>query len=347
MSRENQADQSRRNFLKTAALTAVAATAAGTGAAKLTSSSATVPTIIDTSPVIVPQAQAILTGNEELAELFSKLAATQADNIRLKAELDAAQRNLSNWQQSNNSSSTQMEAMSVELGSAQTQIGVLGGLVTLYEQLDEVDVSEVMSGGLTAVSESINSMIATSPLLAEGIALGEQALDDLEAHLPLLENGRLWLERHNEKLQNYFNNLQDLLQKAVDTVEPFLEMLTNWFSDVRKWLPFNLGQKAVDIMASATTLLSETPHTISGLDTNVMQPLNNWLAYEEGDMRIRRSLIKPMREKVISKANELNLQAEAVKQTYDEHLAAPLETAVAQRHALRDTINQYRQQNQL
>lgn len=347
MAREEQAYESRRHFLRTAALTAVAATAAGVGAAKLTSGSAAVPTIIDTSPVIVPQAQAILTGNEELAGLFSKLAAAQADNVRLKAELDAAQRNLSNWQQSNSSSSTQMEAMSVELDSANTEIGVLSGLVALYEQLDDVDVSELMTGGLTAVSESINNMITTSPLLLEGIALGNQALDDLEAQLPVMENGRLWLERHNEKLQAYFNNLQDLLQKAVDTVEPFLEMLTNWFSDVRKWLPFNLGQKAADIMASATTLLSETPHTISGLDTNVMQPLNNWLAYEEGDMRIRRTLVKPMREKVISKANELTIQAETVKRTYDENLAAPLETAVTQRRALRETITQYRQQNQL
>ena len=90
------------------------------------------------------------------------------------------------------------------------------------------------------------------------------------------------------------------------------------------------------------------PLPITGsVDTNVMQPLNNWLAYEEGDMRIRRILVKPMREKVISKANELTIQAETVKRTYDENLAAPLETAVTQRRALRETITQYRQQNQL
>ena len=347
MTTEEQTTHSRRNFLRTAALTAVAATAAGAGAVKLTSSSSTAPTIIDTSPVIVPEAQAILTGSDDLAALFSKLAAAQAENVRLKAELDAAQRNLSTWQQTNSNSSTQMEAMSVELDNANQNVGVLSGLVALYEQLDDIDMSEMMGDGLTAVSESINSLIATSPLLTEGIEVGQQALDEIEAHLPLLENGRMWLERHNEKLQTYFDNLEALLQKAVETVEPFLQMLTNWFADVRKWLPFNLGQKAVAIMESATALLSETPHTVSGLNTNVMQPLDHWLAYEDDDIRLRRTLIKPMREKVISKATEMNIQAEAVKQTYDEKVAIPLETAVAQRQALRETISQYRQQNQL
>ncbi|MBE2223993.1 MAG: hypothetical protein IAF02_20800 [Anaerolineae bacterium] len=347
MTRADEHNHSRRSFLKTAALTAVAATAAGAGAAKLSSSSSTAPTIIDTTPVIVPEAQAILTGSDDLAALFSKLAAAQAENIRLKAELDAAQRNLSTWQQTNSNSSTQMETLSVELDKANQEVGVLSGLVALYEQLDDVDMSEMMSDGLTAVSESINNLIATSPLLAEGIAAGQQALDEIEAHLPLLENGRLWLEGHSDKLQIYFNNLEELLQKAADTVEPFLQMLTNWFADVRKWLPFNLGQKAIGIMESATTLLSETPHTVSGLNTNVMQPLDHWLVAEEGDIRLHRTLIKPMREKVISNANEMNLQAATVKQTYDEKIAIPLETAVAQRQALRETINQYRQQNLL
>ncbi len=346
MTRE-EVTHSRRNFLKTAAITAVAATAAGAGAVKLSSTSQTAPTVIDTAPVVVPQAQAVLTGSEDLAELFSKLAASQAENVRLQAELDAAQRNLSAWQQSNNNSSTQLETLSVELDSANTEISVLSGLVALYEQLDEVDVSAVMQDGLTAVSESIDTLIENSPLLAEGIEVGQQALDEIEAHLPLLENGRIWLQRHSEKLQAYFDNLEELLKKAVDTVEPFLQMLTNWFADIRKWLPFSLGEKAVGIMESATNLLNETPYTVSGLNTNVIQPLDHWLALEDDDMRLRQRLIKPLREKVITKADHMNQQAVIVKQTYDEKVTSPLETAVAQRQALRETINQYRQKNQI
>lgn len=347
MTREENSSQGRRNFLRTAALTAVAATAAGVGAAKLTGGMPAAPLTTSSMPVMLPEVKTVLTGSEDMAELFSKLAAAQAENVRLQAELDAAQRSLSSWQQTNSSSATQMETLSVELDKANGEIGVLSGLVALYEQLDDVDVAELMTAGVTAVSESINSLAAASPLLAEGIVAGQQALDELEAYLPLVENGRLWLERHNEKLQDYFANLESLLQNAVERIEPFLDMLTHWFEDVRKWLPFNLGQKAINIMASATTLLSETPHTISGLDTNVMQPLDQWLGYEEDEVRLSRHLIKPLREKVISKADAFNQQALVVKQTYEEKVATPLETAVSQRRALQDMISQYRQQNQL
>ncbi|MCZ7668194.1 MAG: hypothetical protein M5U34_13890 [Chloroflexi bacterium] len=67
--------------------------------------------------------------------------------MRLQAELDAAQRSLSSWQQTNSSSATQMETLSVEPDKANGEIGVLSGLVALYEQLDDVDVAELMTAG--------------------------------------------------------------------------------------------------------------------------------------------------------------------------------------------------------
>ena len=345
MSGEQQV--SRRSFIRTAALTAVAATAAGTGAALLAGKNSA-PIVVDSGPVVLPDAaQVVLTGNDDLAELFSKLAAAQAENVRLKAELDATQRNLSAWQDSSANNSSQAQTLSAELENSLQEVGVLSGLVALYEQLDEVDVSAWMQDGVTAVSESFDELMSHVPTLAEGLEVGQMALTEFEEQLPLLENGRMWLERNNEKLQAYFDALESLLAKAVDSVEPFLEMLTTWFQDIRKWLPFNIGERAAEVMESATILLSETPHTISGLHTNVAQPLDQWLAYEDDDVRVRRHLIKPMREKVLDKAKEMNDQVETVKLVYDSKLAAPWETAVEQQQTLRQLIAEYRQEHQL
>jgi chromosome segregation ATPase len=338
---------SRRRFIQTAALTAVAATAAGTGAAMLAGKNSA-PIVVDSGPVVLPDAaQVVLTGNEDLAELFAKLAAAQAENVRLKAELDAAQRNLSAWQDSGANASSQAQTLSAELENSLQEVSVLSGLVALYEQLDEVDVPALLEDGVTAVSQSFDELMSRVPTLTEGMEIGQMALTEFEEQLPLLENGRIWLERNNEKLQAYFDALESLLANAVDSVAPFLEMLTAWFQDIRKWLPFNIGQKAAEVMESATLLLSETPHTISGLRTNVAQPLDQWLAYEDDDIRVRRNLIKPMREKVLDKAKEVNDQVETVKQVYDSQLAAPWQTAVEQQQTLRQLIAEYRQEHQL
>ncbi|MBK8987706.1 MAG: hypothetical protein IPM39_16780 [Chloroflexi bacterium] len=344
---EEEFDDSRREFLRTAAMTTLAAVAAGTGATALTRRAAAVtPQPPITAPTAVsPTGQILLTSPDELAEMFGKLAAAQADNMRLQAELDAARRSLTALQ--TGGSTTQAEALALELDKTTQQLGVMSGLVALYEQMDAVDVAALLAEGVTAVSDSLNGLVNRSPLLAEGIAIGQQALTELEGHIPLLENGRGWVENHQARLQAYFAAMEDLLANTVEKVGPFLEMVNQWFQDLRKWLPFNLGQRAAEVMNAATNLLSETPHTLSGLTTNVAQPLDVWLAKEGGEARLSRQIIKPLREQVLVQAQEMAAETTLVQTTFQEQLAGPWETAVAQQRRAQELIAQYRQVNQI
>ena len=142
--KEQNGNVDRRGFLKAAVATAVAATATGAGAALVTNNAATQTAVLATpipQPPVVQSAQNILAAHNDAADLLSRLASAQAENMRLQASLDAAQRQLSSLQTSNVDSNAASEALSVELASATEQIGVLSGLVALYEQLDEVDVA--------------------------------------------------------------------------------------------------------------------------------------------------------------------------------------------------------------
>ena len=166
-------------------------------------------------------------------------------------------------------------------------------------------------------------------------------------HIPLLQNGRAWLDNQLNKVEEYYETVKGLLETAVEAAAPFLEMLNQWFQDILKWLPFGIGNQAAQVMQSLTDLLAETPHTLSGLDTNIAQPLDVWLVGEGEKTPLQHGVIEPLRTNVMQKANEVIAQAQQVQTTYQARLAEPGQTAVDNQRVVRDLIVQYRQQNQI
>ena len=161
----------------------------------------------------------------------------------------------------------------------------------------------------------------------------------------MLDNGRIWLIDHLSKLEAYFQAVEQLLSQTVERVGPFLQMINDWFESVKKWLPFGIGQTAASIMQSITTLIIETPNTIHGLDTNITQPLNLWLERDQNnDTGLHRSLIKPLRDDLMPKADSTVSKVQQMDVTYKTALKEPVETAVASQHVIRNLIAEYRSQ---
>jgi len=346
----NQDDQvvSRRKFIKAAALTAVAASATGAGAAiynqALPNETVITSAANSTAPAISTAVST--TNNTATTDTFTRLAAAQAENVRLQAALDATQRQLASLEQNNQSSASNSEALTVELNQANEHVGVLAGLVALYEQLEAVDMETAVQNGLTTFSGNIDTMLAEVPTLAESIQMGRQALENFESQIPVLDNGRLWLIDHLSKIEGYFQVVEQLLADAVDRVGPFLQMLTDWFESVKKWLPFGIGQTATTIMQSITDLVMETPNTISGLDTNITQPLNVWLNRDQNnETALHQTLIKPLRDDLMTKADTAVSKVQQMDETYKMALKEPVETAVASQRVIRNLIAEYRQQH--
>lgn len=345
MGESNQSEINRRGFLKAAAVTAVAATATGTGAALIKQANQSAATTITTAPAAPTLSVPPLTVNNAGAESFAQLASVQADNIRLQAALDAANRQLASLQQHDANAQATNQSIQTELAAANEQIGVLAGLVALYEQLEEVDLDAVLANGLTAVNESLATLLDDIPTLEEGLAAGQLALAEVEEHIPVLENGRVWLDGQLGKLETYFQQVEYLLIDAVEAVGPFLQMLEEWFTGIKKWLPFGIGERATNIMQSITTLLIETPGTVSGINNNIAQPLDVWLAKDDqNEIAFKNKLIKPMRENVMAKTSETLTKARQVETTYTANLKEPLETAVANKQSVRELITNYRDQ---
>ena len=340
----------RRGFLKAAVATAVAATATGGGAALLLNKAQSATTVLPTpipEPPAIQAAQTVLTAHNDAAELLARLTAAQADNMRLQAALDATQRQLESLQTANADSSVASESLSLELASTTEQLGILSGLVALYEQLDGVDVAGTLGEGLTAVSQTLTDLMDNTPTLRDSIAAGQQALDELDAHIPTIEEGRIWLDTQLGQVQSFYDSVGTLLESAVDTIGPFLEMLNQWFADVRKWLPFGIGERAAEIMQALTLLIGETPTTVAGVRERVAQPLDVWVGAPNEEAPLRQKIVKPMRERVLTQAGETIARAEQVQTAYQGQLAEPVQTAVSSQQIIREQITQYRERHQV
>ncbi len=366
MSKQQHPDGvSRRSFLKVATLTVAAAAATGGTAAILRQTGiGDLPTTINTGagvapilPTAAPFATAApilsdiiptvpaanLAGNDPIAAL----AAVQAENMQLRAQNDQLLRDLATYQTAEGQARANGDALRLELDGANTRLGVLGGLVALYQQLEDSDVGAVIEGGLGAVGEKITELVGGVPALTSGLDGGTLALGEIEAHIPLLDNGRLWLDSQATKLRGFYGEIEARLQAAVEKVGDFLALLAAWFESVRKWLPFGAGEKAAAVMSALTALLAETPGTLAGLDTNLAQPLDVWLARIEGEPAITRKLVRPLRDDVISRARTTADQANTVAAVYEQQLAAPARAALGNRQSLRQQITDYRAQNQI
>ncbi|MEZ4519953.1 MAG: hypothetical protein R3C44_25045, partial [Chloroflexota bacterium] len=333
-----QTPYDRRDFLRTAMLTAIGATAAGSGAAWWLKSRDTETTItVQPSPTLAPPIKENLTtmadGNVAVSnsgtnydELLAQLAQSQAENMQLRSQVDQLTQDLSGLQTGTADSQTERETLTLQLDSANQRLTVLGGLVALYQQLDDLDPGEVIENGLTTLGERVGSLLENAPDLAAGIETGQLALADVESHLPLLDNGRQWLAAQADKVDGFYSEVEQLLRDAVERVGDFLEMLADWFEGLRRWLPFGVGEKAGGIMTALTSLIAEMPSTISGLDTNIAQPLDVWLERIDGEPALQRRLVKPLREEVIAHAQTNVARAYEVSTSFNDELATPVQS---------------------
>ncbi|MEM7332785.1 MAG: twin-arginine translocation signal domain-containing protein [Chloroflexota bacterium] len=339
---------SRRGFIKGATVTALAAGAAATGQNLLQNEIPPQP-IISSAPITQPVQSAVsptISQNRE-ANLLSEIANLHAENLRLQTELTTHQQQLLNLESVNQTEASTSDALTVELENANHQIGLLAGLVGLYEQLDQVEIEKIFDKGLTAVSSNFANLLDDLPSLEQGLSLGQLALDDFESQLPILQNGRTWLTHHFQQLNARFLAVQTILQESVERIGPLFDMLQEWFASVKKWLPFNLGERATQIMTNITALILETPNTINGMATNIAEPLDVWLSNDDSDHPIQLNMVKPIREQIITKTSTAVAKTHQLNTAYTTELQQPMKTAVDRQKILRQLISDYREQHQL
>ncbi|GAB4280870.1 MAG: hypothetical protein Kow0080_34150 [Candidatus Promineifilaceae bacterium] len=344
---ESNPNFGRRRFLKGAVLTTAAAVATGAGAALLKNSAATITAVSTQTPatLIATSPPSTIPSN---TEPLAQIAALHAENTRLQSALESAQAQLAALEAGSQTTTLETENLRMELTNANERLSALGGLLALYEELENVSLEEVVAEGVTAVSEELASLLDQIPTFQEGVAVSRAALEAFEEKIPLLENGRVWLAVQTTKMETFMANIEQFVQDAAEKAGPFIEMFVEWVEKVLRWLPFGLGEKSANILNAIVALLTETPATLSGLQVNVSEPIALLLGpTDQPEASVRTQMVEPVREKVLAKAEKVITLSQNVDAAYREKVASPTETAVARRQAIQQMITAYRQQHQI
>ncbi|UCG25052.1 MAG: hypothetical protein JSW55_03400 [Chloroflexota bacterium] len=346
------ASAARRRFLTAAVATVTVAAATGGAAAVLLDDDPQTTAKVASTAMPLPSPSTPEAASDA-TYLLSRLTALEAENSTLQSNLAAAQRQLASYSALSADSSTsdsqgwrhEYEEASAQAAELSGRVGVLEGLLAMYEELDAVDVAAAAAGGVAAVGEVIGGLVAEAPSVAEGLQAGRQALEEFEEQLPLIEQGRDWLEGQMSIVGRALESAESALKGALEVGGTFLQLLDRWFEDMLKWLPFGIGQKALTIVGTVTGLLGVVPETLDGLQTNIAGPLDLWLGRDGDEIRLRRRMIGPIREQALDRADRAVEGIGSLDDTYEVELRHPIATLVERQRVIREQIVNYRKTN--
>ena len=159
-----------------------------------------------------------------------------------RAELEAALGRVDALSSELEASKTRTAELEAQLAAADGRVGVLGGLLALYRQLDELDLDEVVEGGLEELGFWVRQALSHLPGLRRGLATAERLLGQLEASLPSIEDGIGWLQGAVNRLADGLQVMEDALEETVEPLQPLTAKLVEFAGKILGWMPFGVGK---------------------------------------------------------------------------------------------------------
>ncbi len=323
---EEEYDVGRRRLITRLALGGVAALALGGGAAVVWSQSRRNPAV-----VILPNGAQISAegGATDVAALVERITQLEYELASVTAERDQLISDLHN-------ANAELEQLRPQLEQAQA-------LNALWQSLDDIGLDDLLETGLSVVGGLLAGVLGATGLLRNGLVTARDALESFTRSLPGPQAGIRWLQQQVSALADALEWLGQQVQRAVEPVEPYTEMIANFVLWVLGRLPFGAGEKARAGMEAMQSVISSLPTLIDGINTGVLNPLADWFGENE-NLSLSGILLKPISDGVIKPANDTLVKFSGFESGYQDQLAGPVGQALTERAAIRAQIQQLRAQ---
>jgi hypothetical protein len=262
----------------------------------------------------------------------------------LQGELDLALERVDSLTSELAAFKTRTADLEAQLASTEGRVGVLGGLLALYTQLDELELDEVVEGGLDELGFWIDQALSHVPVLRRGLATADRLLGQLEMSLPSIEDGIGWLQGVVNRLADALQVMEDSLEETVEPLEPLAAKLADFVAKILGWLPFGVGKRVQRGLDGILGVLTHVPELVRSTDSLVLAPLGDWFSRDGEQPAIQNALIDPVKTDALGPAGRLATDVEVVDKQLTEKLADPVRVQLSARKPVREEIGRYREQ---
>lgn len=255
--------------------------------------------------------------NEQLALL---LKASQDENLRLK---------------------TQISELQGQVTDSQNRLSETTHVLSLYEQLEAVGIDGLAQSGLASFAAALAATVGLLPGAATGIATARTLIEQFEAQLPDLNGSVAWLADRVLHLKLGLFSLETSANALAGVAAGGVSAAFGGFAKyIIDYLPFDIGRKIKDAIASMQGLVDHNATLSEGVDQQVFEKLSPH--FSEGPANLKVKLLEPVRTQGLQPAGDLVNSVSQTDASYQSTLAGPLKTAIDQRALLRQQIQEAR-----
>ncbi|MEP7286486.1 MAG: hypothetical protein ABI947_12030 [Chloroflexota bacterium] len=229
----------------------------------------------------------------------------------------------------------QLTGTTQQLTALQSSNDHAQGLLDLYNQLESTNLDEIVAGALAALGIPILAIETVRTALSAGVVLAVRILQSIEEQMPLIAAGIDWLNDQVALLSTSIQSLQQALQVSANT--PVAKAVTDFISSVLDLLPFGIGQDVKTALKAMGEVVAKLPDFLNNVSVRLIGPARAWIV-SGGEGGLHDLLLRPMREQVLSPAQQMVANAENLNSVYNSQLAQPAQNALDQRARIRIEI---------
>ncbi len=241
----------------------------------------------------------------------------------------------------------QRQSLTGTIEQLSDRVGKLWGLVGLYKRLDEAPIESAAAKGIEEVGGSFKLTLEAARVVREGVQVVKDALRRVEASFPRIRDNLAWLESILTDLAGKLHLLEEAISHTLNEANPITQSLSAFFDALLRLLPFEMGQRAREILGRIGDFVASVPEAIDGISLNILIPLREEWFSDEKDKGLSGWLIEPLITRLLDPIEPLMDSLAHLNTSLDQDLDQPVKQAIKQRAQLRQQIAEYQSRYQL